>query len=112
LNVDAPKVFISYSHDTEAHDKWVLDLASDLRKNGVDAVLDQWDLSLGQDTSMFMQRGILDSDRVILVCTDRYVTRAEGGTGGVGYERLVVTAEVCKPACNIDQVRGVTGVQN
>src|SRR5882672_5885405 len=52
----APKAFISYSHDSSAHKSWVLKLAGDLRAAGVDVVLDQWDLSAGQDVSMFMQR--------------------------------------------------------
>lgn len=90
----APTVFISYSHDSPAHKAWVLRLASDLQSNGVEVTLDQWDLRLGQDLSMFMQRGISASDRVLLVCTETYVEKAEAGTGGVGYERLIVTAEV------------------
>jgi len=51
----AVRVFISYSHDSEAHKAWVLKLATDLRTASVDAGLDQWDLALGQDTSAFMQ---------------------------------------------------------
>ena len=35
-----PKVFISYSHDTQEHKKWVLDLATRLRGGGVDAIID------------------------------------------------------------------------
>jgi hypothetical protein len=50
----APKVFISYSHDTPAHKDWVRGLAGDLRSKGIDAVLDQWDLSAGQDIVAFM----------------------------------------------------------
>jgi hypothetical protein len=41
-----------------------------------------------------MQRGILTADRVLLVCSENYVRKAESGTGGVGFERLIVTAEV------------------
>jgi hypothetical protein len=93
------RVFISYSHDSEAHKAWVLKLASDLRAGSVDASLDRWDLALGQDTAAFMQRGITESDRVVLVCTENYVTKAEAGSGGVGYERLIVTAELVQ---NID----------
>src|SRR5215470_9112860 len=95
----APSVFISYSHDSEPHKRWVLKLTTDLRENGVDATLDQWELALGQDVSAFMQRGIRESDRVILVCTEKYVQKADGGSGGVGYERLVVTGELVQ---NID----------
>jgi hypothetical protein len=90
----APKAFISYSHDTSAHKEWVLKLASDLRSVGVDVALDQWDLVPGQDVSLFMQKGIAEADRVVLVCSANYVSKSEVGVGGVGFERLIVTAEV------------------
>lgn len=90
----APKAFISYSHDSSAHKDWVLKLASDLRAKGVDVVLDQWDLVPGQDVSLFMQRGISEADRVIMVCSTAYVKKSEEGVGGAGYERLIVTSEV------------------
>lgn len=92
--ISAPKAFISYSHDSSAHKDWVLKLGNDLRAKGVDVVLDQWDLVPGQDVSLFMQRGISEADRVIMVCSSDYVTKSEQGVGGVGYERLIVTAEV------------------
>jgi hypothetical protein len=92
--VNAPKAFISYSHDSPAHKAWVLKLGADLRANGIDVTLDQWDLAPGQDVSLFMQRGIAEADRVLMICSPTYVTKAEKGVGGVGYERLIVTAEV------------------
>lgn len=73
---------------------WVRKLATDLRASGIDATLDQWDLKLGQDLAAFMSSGISIADRVLLVCSDQYVAKANAGTGGVGYERLIVTAEV------------------
>ena len=90
----APRVFISYSHDSLEHKAWVLTLATGLRTAGIDAVLDQWDLVPGQDTVAFMADGITESARVLLICTDKYVTKTEAGVGGVGYERLIVTAEL------------------
>jgi hypothetical protein len=92
--MNPPIVFISYSHDSEAHKAWVLKLATALRANGVDAILDIWDLKPGQDTAAFMADGISRADRVILICSAPYVLKAEKGTGGVGYERLIVTAEI------------------
>ncbi|MDQ2915061.1 MAG: toll/interleukin-1 receptor domain-containing protein [Chloroflexota bacterium] len=89
-----PVVFVSYSHDSPAHKEWVLRLASTLRSRGVDAILDQWDLVAGQDTVAFMEGSIARSDRVLLICTEPYVVRADTGSGGVGYERLVVTGEL------------------
>ena len=89
-----PKVFISYSHDSPDHRQWVSELSAKLRHNGVDAILDQWDLSLGDDLTLFMECGIRDSDRVLVICTDSYVSKANAGEGGVGYERLIVTAQL------------------
>lgn len=98
----APRAFISYSHDSDEHRQWILKLGSDLRSMGVDVVLDQWDLVPGQDVSMFMQRGITEADCVVLVCSAPYVSKSEKGMGGVGYERLIVTAEVVQ---SIDTIK-------
>jgi hypothetical protein len=89
-----PKIFISYSHDSLEHKKWVLNLATRLMHAGVDTILDQWDLKLGADLPTFMERGISESSRVLLVCTDRYVEKANSGSGGVGYEKMIVTSEI------------------
>lgn len=90
----SPRVFISYSHDSGEHKGWVLQLATDLRASGADAILDQWDLSAGQNTASFMERSISESDRVLLVCSEEYVRKADGRVGGVGYEGLIVTTEI------------------
>ena len=89
-----PKVFISYSHDSPEHRRWVSELGAKLRHNGIDAILDQWDLGPGDDVTQFMERGIIDSDRVLVVCTDQYVRKANAAEGGVGYERMIVTAQL------------------
>ena len=91
-----PKVFISYSHDSPEHRRWVSELGAKLRHNGVDAILDQWDLGPGDDVTQFMERGIIDSDRVLVVCTDQYVRKANAPEGGVGYERMIVTAQLAR----------------
>lgn len=105
----APRIFISYSHDSSEHKQWVLRLATDLRANGVDVTLDQWDLKLGQDVTVFMQQSITESDRVLLICSDGYVRKADAGSGGVGFERLIVTAELVQ---NIDTKKFVPLVRN
>ena len=92
----APRVFISYTHENASHKEWVRALAYDLRKNGVDAILDQWECKYGSDLTAFMERGISKSDRVLLVCTPLYRKKTNQGKGGVGYERLVVTGEIAK----------------
>lgn len=89
-----PKVFISYSHDSPEHKQWVSELAAQLRRNGIDAILDQWDIGLGDDITRFMERGIVEADRVLVVCTVKYVSKANAEEGGVGYERMIVNAEL------------------
>lgn len=37
-----PRVFISYSQESDTHSAWVLALANKLRDGGVDAVIDQY----------------------------------------------------------------------
>ena len=93
-----PKVFISYSHDSPEHKRWVSELAAKLRRNGIDAILDQWDLGLGDDVTVtrFMERGIVDANRVLVICTDKYVSKANAEEGGVGYERMIVNAELVR----------------
>lgn len=89
-----PKCFISYSHDNEVHKEWVLNLATRLVRNGVDVILDRWDMRLGGDLPYFMERGLTEVDRVICVCTNTYVTKANTGSGGVGYEKMILTSEL------------------
>lgn len=92
--MSVPKIFISYSHDDQDHKKWVLDLATRLRNSGIDAIIDQWELSAGDDLPHFMETQLSTSDRVIMVCTERYVEKANSGSGGVGYEKMIVTSEL------------------
>ena len=89
-----PKCFISYSHDNEAHKEWVLKLATRLVNNGVNVILDQWDMRLGGDLPSFMERGLTEVDRVICICTETYVSKANTGSGGVGYEKMILTSEL------------------
>ena len=91
-----PSVFISYSHDSVDHKRWVLDLATELRKNGVDPIIDAWDLRPGDDVPKFMEHGVRDANRVLMICTELYVAKANDGTGGVGYEAMIVTAELVR----------------
>lgn len=91
-----PRVFISYSHDSAAHKGWVLDFATTLRNRGVDAVLDQWDLRPGDDLPHFMETELSKCDFVVMVCTETYVSKANTGEGGVGYEKMIMTSSLMK----------------
>ncbi len=94
INEIHPKVFISYSHDSEEHITWVLKLATHLRKHGVDVILDQWDVRLGDDLPFFMEQGLTNSHLVLCVCSDNYTEKANANRGGVGYEKKILTADL------------------
>jgi len=90
----SPRAFISYSHDSPEHKRWVATLAARLIEAGVEAILDEWDLDLGMDLAKFMERGVAEVDRVLVICTEIYVKKADAGRGGVGYETMIVTGEL------------------
>ena len=92
--METHKVFISYSHDSTEHKRWVSEFAIRLRRNGVDAILDQWYLGSDDDVTPFIERGFKDSDKVLVICTDSYVSKANEGEGGVGYEPTIITESV------------------
>ena len=90
----APKAFVSYAWDSESHQQWVVQLATRLRSNGVDVVLDVWDTRLGTDLGHFMESGITSADRVLVVCSDQYIAKCHEPRGGVGYEKKMLTSRL------------------
>src|SRR5450755_4013835 len=89
-----PTAFVSYSWDDDFHKKWVAQLASRLRTDGVDVRLDQWHAVPGDQLPHFMEREIRDNNYVIVVCTQHYKKKSDSRSGGVGYEGDIMTAEV------------------
>lgn len=89
-----PKVFISYAWENIGHKGWVKQLAAQLRRDGVETILDQWELVPGDQLSAFMERSVRTSDFVLIVCTPTYRDKSDSRTGGVGYEGDIMTAEV------------------
>lgn len=90
----APSVSFSYSHDSEDHEAWVLQLATRLRHNGARTILDRWNLDLGQHVAAFIERGLSKSNRVLCKCSENFVRKANSKEGGVGYEKRIMTAEI------------------
>ncbi len=96
--MDNPTIFISYSHDDPQHEEWVLKLATDLRSHGVNAILDQWDLRLGSDLRFFMEHGLSSSNLVLCVCSEMYVQKVNSGSGGAGYEGMIMSQSLLSNA--------------
>jgi hypothetical protein len=85
------RVMISYSQESESHSARIRRLADQLRADGIDAIIDQYEPHPSEGWPMWMERQIATSDFVIVVCTETYWKRAEGketaGRGlGVAWE--------------------------
>lgn len=62
--------------------------------NGIDATLDQYDLSLGDRLPQFMEKSISDANYVLIVCTPTYKSKSDLRNGGVGYEGHIISGEL------------------
>ncbi len=89
-----PKVFISYSWDSEPHKERVRLFAEKLRADGVDAVIDHWEVQPGDDIPYFIEKAIRENQFILIICTPQYKERSEARRGGVGYEGNIITAEI------------------
>lgn len=65
-----------------------------LRSHGVDVILDQFDLRLGDDLPFFMEQGLTISHLVICICSEKYTEKANAGKKGVGYEKRILANEL------------------
>lgn len=89
-----PRVFISYSWDSEAHKTWVRTLAERLTKNGVHVRLDQWHIVPGQSLTQFMEAEVHGCDSTLVICTKDYARKSLARAGGVGYEQQIITGNI------------------
>jgi tetratricopeptide (TPR) repeat protein len=79
------KVFISYSHDSEAHAERVLALANQLIHDGVDCVIDQYEPYPPEGWPKWMSTQLRECGPVLMVCTETYRDRVTGEEkAGVG----------------------------
>ncbi|MCK4528320.1 toll/interleukin-1 receptor domain-containing protein [candidate division WOR-3 bacterium] len=93
-----PTTFISYAWESDDLKNWVKELATQLRQNGIDAKLDQWEVVPGDQMPHFMEKSVRENNYVIIICTPKYKTKSENRIGGVGYEGDIMTAEVLQNA--------------
>ena len=88
------KTFISYAWESEEFKEWVKNFATELRNDGIDAKLDQWEVVPGDQMPHFMERSVRENDFVLIICSPKYKLKSESRVGGVGYEGDIMTAEV------------------
>ncbi len=74
----APRVFVSYSHDSEPHRESVLQVAQQLRGWGVDIHLDRFEPVPEAGWPRWMMTEMQAADFVLMVCTPTYRRRFDG----------------------------------
>lgn len=92
-----PRVFISYSHDSQEHVYAVHSLSEQLRREGVDCQIDAYvRFSPPEGWPQWMEEQIQIADYVLVVCTETYLRRVTGkeadGVGlGATWEGAIIT---------------------
>jgi SEFIR domain len=75
----APRVFISYSYDSEEHADRVLALADALCDGGIDVILDRYvHPAPAEGWPLWMDRYLDEAEFVLMVCTEIYARRVMG----------------------------------
>ena len=76
---DAPRVFLSYSHDSDEHAARVLALADTLRDLGIHVILDRYvHPAPDEGWPLWMDTRHDEADFVLMVCTETYLRRVLG----------------------------------
>lgn len=93
-----PKVFISYSWSSDEHRTQVREWAERLQAEGIEIIMDVFDLEPGHDRYKFMERMVTDKTvtHVLMFCDQQYTKKAnerEKPTG-VGAECQIITGEL------------------
>jgi hypothetical protein len=93
---ETPKIFVSYSWTTPKHEDWVINLAERLVSDGVDVIIDKWNLKEGQDKYNFMETMVksVDIHKVLIILDRKYTEKAEQRTGGVGTETQIISPKI------------------
>jgi len=83
-----------------ANKQKTLALAERMVNEGVNVILDEWNLAEGQDKYQFMEQMVNDPEikRVLVICNDDYKRKADQKEGGVGAESLIISKDVYKQA--------------
>jgi TIR domain-containing protein len=84
---------VLYKWGTEAHQRWMRQLAAQFLRCGIDAYLDQFENVGGSNLGRYTSR-IASVDRVILICTPEYAKSFDAQRGVAGYEANIITGEL------------------
>lgn len=91
-----PKVFISYSWSSKTHQQHIKEMAERLAADGVESVVDIYELNEGDDKYHYMERMVQDESvtHVLVICDEKYSRKADRREAGVGVESIIISQEI------------------
>ncbi|WP_321474983.1 toll/interleukin-1 receptor domain-containing protein [uncultured Paludibaculum sp.] len=109
-----PRVFLSYTGTDRTNAQWVRALCDALRRNGVNARLDQYHLKPGVDLPQWMTNEVVMADKVLLICEKFYAEKSDFRKGGVGWETMIIQGDMLAQGDNKNKyiaiLRGTDGI--
>ena len=87
LRADRQRVLFSYT-DSVGNGEWVVNIATFLRENGINARIDKWHLRHGMELPQWMCNELELADKVVIVSDEAYAQKADGHLGGVGWKHM------------------------
>ena len=98
--IKEPKVFISYSWTNQTHQERVKYWADRLIEDGVEVIIDIYDLKEGDDKYAFMEKMVNDPEvtHVLVVCDSLYAEKANARKAGVGTESQIISEKIYNKA--------------
>ena len=114
MSESVPKVFISYSWSSQEHKDRIREWADRLLNDGIEVVLDQYELKDGDDKFVFMEKMVTDESvtHVLAFCDKEYTEKANCRTAGVGAESQIISKNIYEKveqtkfipvACELDE---------
>jgi len=91
-----PKAFISYNWTSPEYQAQIIEYAKRLVDDGVEVVMDVFDLREGDDKYAYMERMVNDQEvsHVLMFCDQPYVSKANDRRAGVGTESQIISREL------------------
>lgn len=94
--ISHPKVFISYSWTSPGYQDRVRKWAESLINDGVEIVMDIFDLKEGHEKNSFMERMVSDQSvtHVLVISDKAYAEKSDARKAGVGTESQIISQEI------------------
>lgn len=77
-----------------------MNFARRLVENGIEVILDRYELQAGNNIPHFMEQSLEKSNKVLVIFTENYKLKADGRQGGVGYEYSILNNDIYKDIAN------------